>query len=44
MISIGFVVIGMIWLAVFWRARPGWPGIYATTPADETPSTAPVSV
>jgi len=43
MISIGFVVIGMIWLAVFWRVRPGWPGIYATIPAEETPAAAPAS-
>jgi prolipoprotein diacylglyceryltransferase len=37
LIAIGFVVIGLVWLAVFWRVRPGWPGIYArTTPQSET--------
>jgi phosphatidylglycerol:prolipoprotein diacylglycerol transferase len=43
MISIGFVVIGMIWLAVFWRARPGWPGIYASESSEPTESVAPAS-
>src|SRR3954470_8696941 len=32
LISIGFVVLGIIWLAVFWRVRPGRPGIYASAP------------
>jgi phosphatidylglycerol---prolipoprotein diacylglyceryl transferase len=40
MIALGFVVIGIIWLTVFWRVRPGWPGIYATTHSEETSAVA----
>ena len=40
MISIGFVVIGIIWMAVLWRVRPGLPGIYASAPSRSTPATA----
>jgi phosphatidylglycerol:prolipoprotein diacylglycerol transferase len=40
MISIGFVVLGIIWLAVFWRVRPGWPGIYASARSEEIPAGA----
>jgi len=28
LISVGFVVFGVIWMSVFWRVREGWPGIY----------------
>jgi phosphatidylglycerol---prolipoprotein diacylglyceryl transferase len=28
LIAIGFVVLGVIWMAVFWRVRERWPGIY----------------
>jgi phosphatidylglycerol---prolipoprotein diacylglyceryl transferase len=36
LIAIGFMVFGAIWLAIFWRVREGWPGIYgarSTEPA-----------
>jgi phosphatidylglycerol---prolipoprotein diacylglyceryl transferase len=28
LISIAFVVFGVIWMSVFWKVREGWPGIY----------------
>ena len=39
-IAIGFVVLGVVWMVVFWRVREKWPGIYgrATTPE---PAAAP---
>jgi len=41
MISIGFVVIGIIWMSALWRVRPGLPGIYASAPSDPAASPAP---
>jgi len=38
LISIGFVVLGIIWLAVFWRVRPGRPGIYASELSERIPA------
>jgi phosphatidylglycerol:prolipoprotein diacylglycerol transferase len=35
LIALAFVVLGTIWLAVFWRVREGWPGIYGSKPAPE---------
>ena len=41
LISIGFVVLGVIWMAVFWRVRERWPGIYGPRPAaDSLPAPA----
>ena len=37
-IAIGFVVLGLVWMAVFWRVREKWPGIYGAKP---TPEVAP---
>jgi phosphatidylglycerol:prolipoprotein diacylglycerol transferase len=34
MISIGFVVLGIVWCAALWRVRPKLPGIYAPKPAE----------
>jgi phosphatidylglycerol:prolipoprotein diacylglycerol transferase len=31
-IAIGFIVLGVIWMAVFWRVREKWPGIYGARP------------
>ena len=33
LIAIGFVVFGVVWMAVFWRVRAGWPGIYGASPS-----------
>ena len=44
LISIGFVVLGIIWLAVFWRVRPGRPGIYASASAPSRRSSFRLSV
>ena len=33
MIAIGFVLMGIMWMAVRWRVGPGKPGIYAPEPA-----------
>jgi phosphatidylglycerol---prolipoprotein diacylglyceryl transferase len=35
LISIGFVVLGVIWMAVFWRVRERWPGIYGRSASPE---------
>ena len=35
LIAVGFVVFGVVWMAVFWRVRAGWPGIYG---AKQVPS------
>jgi phosphatidylglycerol---prolipoprotein diacylglyceryl transferase len=40
LISIGFVLLGIIWLAVFWRVRPGRPGIYASAVSEDIPAGA----
>jgi phosphatidylglycerol---prolipoprotein diacylglyceryl transferase len=32
LISIAFIVFGVIWMSVFWRVRDGWPGIYGAKP------------
>ena len=40
LIAIGFVVIGIIWMAVLWRVRPGLPGIYASETPETTESVA----
>ena len=33
LIALAFVALGLVWLAVFWRVREGWPGIYGSKPA-----------
>lgn len=42
LIAIGFVVLGLVWMAVFWRVRERWPGIYGrpASPEPIAPSTA----
>ena len=35
LIALAFVVFGVVWMAVFWRVREGWPGIYG---ANRVPS------
>ena len=40
LISIGFVLFGVIWMSVFWRVREGWPGIYG---AKSQPAPAPAA-
>ena len=42
LISIGFVVLGVIWLSVFSRVREGWPGIYEPRASDAPPISSPV--
>jgi phosphatidylglycerol---prolipoprotein diacylglyceryl transferase len=42
LISIGFVVLGLVWFMVFNRVREGWPGIYAARP-DAAPVAEPTS-
>ena len=33
LIALAFVALGLVWLAVFWRVREGWPGIYGSKAA-----------
>ena len=33
LIALAFVALGLVWLAVFWRVREGWPGLYGSKPA-----------
>ena len=35
LISLAFVVFGVIWMIVFWRVREGWPGIYGRSAAPD---------
>jgi len=40
-ISLAFVVVGLVWMAVFWRVRERWPGIYgARSSTDPAPASA----
>jgi len=43
-IAIGFLVLGVVWLAVFWRVRPGWPGIYESSSREAVPVAPHASV
>jgi len=44
LIAIAFVLIGVVWMRVFWRVRPGWPGIYpsAASPEPAVESASPL--
>jgi len=41
LIALAFVVFGTVWLAVFWRVRAGWPGIYGVKQAPSTSVPSP---
>jgi phosphatidylglycerol:prolipoprotein diacylglycerol transferase len=39
LIALAFVVLGVVWLAAFWRVREGWPGIYGVQRAPHPSAT-----
>ena len=39
-IALAFVVFGVVWMAVFWRVREGWPGIYGRPSETERVATS----